>query len=349
MKKKIFTITACVATYLNLFDMNVADACSRILWEAGGQAVMVARTWDLFMDEKPRLLYLPRGMARRGGAPEGTEAHWASKFASLGLSAFDAGTSDGMNEAGLSVHLLYLDGSEYEPADSRPAISNLVWARYVLDDYATVSEALEGLKKVRVASKMAAGHEWPIYLVLEDGSGDSGVVEFVKGRMVVHHGKEFAVTTNEPPLDEHLANLKRYKLFGGSLQMPGDIDPSSRFVRAASYLKALPKPADYREAVGYLLGVARNVSVPFGAVNTSSTAAADTWPTRWATVSDLSHKRYFVLPTQSPNLFWVDLGKFDPNGKNVLAVDPYGEGLNGEISQRLKVFAPTSASNPATP
>jgi choloylglycine hydrolase len=349
MNKKIFTITACAAACFNFLSLDTASACSRILWEAGGQAIMAARTWDLFMDEKPRLLYLPRGMARRGGVTDGAEAHWTSRYASLGLSAFDAGTSDGMNEAGLSVHLLYLDGSEFEAEDSRPAISNLIWAQYVLDNYPTVSDALEGLKTVRVASKKAAGHEWPIYLVLEDKSGDSGVVEFVKGRMVVHHGKEFAVTTNEPPLDEHLADLKRYKLFGGALPMPGDIDPSSRFVRAASYLKTLPKPADYREAVGYLLGVSRNVAVPFGAVNTSSTAAADTWPTRWATVSDLSHRRYFVLPTQSPNLFWVDLGNLDPNGKNVLGVDPYGEGLNGDISKRLKVFAPASVSYPPTP
>ena len=104
------------------------------------------------------------------------------------------------------------------------------------------------------------------------------MLEFVKGRLVVHHGKDITVMTNEPTLEEQLANLKRYKLFGGSLSMPGDIDPMSRFVRASSYLKTLPKPADTREAVGQLAGIARNVSVPFGALDTSGGEATDTCP-----------------------------------------------------------------------
>jgi hypothetical protein len=38
-------------------------------------------------------------------------------------------------------------------------------------------------------------------------------------------------------------------LFGGTLPIPGDIDSASRFARAASFLKTLPEPKDYREAI----------------------------------------------------------------------------------------------------
>ncbi|MFK5073457.1 linear amide C-N hydrolase, partial [Klebsiella pneumoniae] len=86
------------------------------------------------------------------------------------------------------------------------------------------------------------GQEWGLHVAIEDTTGDSAVFEFVKGKLVVHHGKEYTVMTNEPPLAEQLVNVKRYKLFGGKEAMPGDIDPSSRFVRAASYLKTLPQP-----------------------------------------------------------------------------------------------------------
>ena len=57
--------------------------------------------------------------------------------------------------------------------------------------------------------------------------------------------------------------------------MPGDIDPMSRFVRAASYLKTLPKPANTYEAVSHLAGIARIVAVPFGALDTSGGEATD--------------------------------------------------------------------------
>lgn len=325
-----------------------AEACSLILWNTNDQAVVAARTWDLYLDEKPRLVYLPRGIVRRGVA-EADAAQWTSKYASTVLTAFDAGAGDGMNEAGLSAHLLYLHGTEYEPADQRPGVSNLQWAQFVLDNYATVADALEGLKTVRIVSKEALGREWPVHLAIEDASGDSAVLEFVKGKLVVHHGKDVTVMTNEPALDEQLANLKRYKLFGGDLAMPGDVDPLSRFVRAASYLKTLPKPANTSEAVSHLAGVARNVAVPFGAVDTSGSGATDSWPTRWATVVDLTHKVYYVMPVNSPAVIWVDMSKLNPQSSDILAVDPYDTRLSGDVSAQLKSFSSVQKPFPPSP
>jgi choloylglycine hydrolase len=282
------SVVVAAAAYLEFGSS--AKACSLILWNTNGQAVVAARTRDLYVDEKPRLVYLPRGIARRGVA-EANAAQWTAKYASAVLTAFDAGASDGMNEAGLSAHLLYLHGAEHEPTDQRPAVSNLWWAQYALDNYATVAEALEGLNNVQIVSKEALGREWPLHLALEDASGDSAVLEFVNGKLVVHHGKDVTVMTNEPTLDEQLANLKRYKLFGGNLGMPGDVDPASRFVRAASYLKTLPKPADTYEAVSHLAGIARNVAVPFGAVDTSGSEATDVGP-RGGALSSTSPTRF---------------------------------------------------------
>ncbi len=347
MRSKLISAAAgCVAAVVACVEFGFpAKACSLILWNTNGQAVVAARTWDLYVDEKPRLVYLPRGIARRGVA-DSNAAQWTSKFASTVLTAFDAGSGDGMNEAGLGAHLLYLHGTEHEAADARPAVSNLWWAQYALDNYATVAEALEGLTKVQIVSTKALGREWPVHLALEDAAGDSAVLEFVEGRLVVHHGKDVTVMTNEPTLDEQLANLKRYKLFGGNLAMPGDVDPSSRFVRAASYLKTLPKPANTYEAVSHLAGIVRNVAVPFGAENTSGTEAVDTWPTRWATVVDLTHKVYYVMPVNSPAVFWVDFGKLDAKSSDILALDPYDIRLSGDVSAQLKSFAPVQRPFP---
>ncbi len=324
---------------------QAADACSRIFWSTNDQAMVVGRTMDLFMDDKPRLVYLPRGIARKGLADD-TAQRWTSKYASVAVTGLDTSVTDGMNEHGLAVNLLYLHGTDYEPADQRPTISNGIWAQYVLDNFTTVTEALDGLRGVRVVSRSAGGHEWPLHLALEDATGDSAIIEYIKGQMVVHHGKEYTVMTNEPSYDEQLANVKQYKLFGGELSMPGDIDPKSRFVRATSYLKTLPAPADYREAVAYLAGLVRSVMVPFGAIDTSSSNSADTWPTRWITLADLSHKRYFFLSAHSPNVFWVDLDKFDPASSTILAVDPQNPELNGDVSAQMTPFAPIKTEYP---
>ena len=316
-----------------------AKACSLILWNTNGQAVVAARTWDLYVDEKPRLVYLPRGIARRGVA-DSNAAQWTSKFASTVLTAFDAGSGDGMNEAGLGAHLLYLHGTEHEAPDARPAVSNL-WLGAVCPGQLRHGGrgprgAHEGADRFdQGARARMAGAPCP-----RGCPGDSAVLEFVDGRLVVHHGKDVTVMTNEPTLDEQLANLKRYKLFGGNLSMPGDVDPSSRFVRAASYLKTLPIPANTYEAVSHLAGIVRNVAVPFGAENTSGTDSVDTWPTRWATVVDLTHKVYYVMPVNSPAVFWVDFGKLDAKSLDILALDPYDIRLSGDVSAQLKSFAP---------
>ena len=265
------------------------------------------------------------------------------------MTAFDAGASDGMNEAGLSAHLLYLHGSEHETPDTRPAVSNLQWAQYVLDNYATVAEALDGLNTVQIVSSKAAGREWPLHLAIEDATGDSAVLEYVGGKLVVHHGKDVTVMTNEPAMDEQLANLKRYKLFGGDLSMPGDVDPASRFVRASSYLKTLPKPANTYEAVSYLAGVARNVAVPFGSHDTSGGNSVDTWPTRWGTIGDLTHKIFYVIPANNPAVFWVDFAAFNPKSSKILALDPYNVRLSGDVSKQLKSFGSVQKAWPPAP
>ena len=193
-------------------------ACSLVLWNTNGQAVVVARTWDLYVDDKPRLVYLPRGIARRGVA-EANAAQWTSKYASTVMTGFDAGASDGMNEAGLSAHLLYLHGAEHDPPTSARPLEPPVGAvcpRQLCQGGGGAGRVQRRTDRV----KQAHGREWPLHLAIEDASGDSAVLEYVGGKVVVHHGKDVNVMTNEPTLDVQLTNLKRYKLFGGSLSMP---------------------------------------------------------------------------------------------------------------------------------
>jgi len=119
--------------------------------------------------------------------------------------------------------------------------------------------------------------------------------------------------------------------------MPGYIDPKSRFVRASSYLKTLPKPASMREVIAGAYSVVRNVAVPFGAHDTSGGDSLDTWPTLWGALADLSNKVYYFQSTKSANLFWIDLNKVKAaEGSPVVDVDAYDVDLSGDISDKLK-------------
>lgn len=313
-----------------------AVACSRIFWNDNDQAKVVARTVDLFRSDEARIVVYPRGIERTGAENEPNALRWKSKYGSVAVTAFGAATSDGMNEKGLSANLLYLDQTQYPPRGDGPVLSNYLLAQYMLDNFATVNEALEAMSGFQIVAPILADREWPLHLSIADASGDSAIIEFIGGKRVVHHGKQYQVMTNEPAYDIQLANLKNYKLFGGERSMPGDIDPLSRFVRAASYLKTLPAPKDVAGAVAGVYSVARTVAVPFGAEDTSSSVTTDTWPTLWFGIADLTHRVYYFQSTTSPNLFWVDLASVPlDEGSPVRDVDAYDTSLTGGIANRL--------------
>jgi penicillin V acylase-like amidase (Ntn superfamily) len=334
---KIF-LTATIVSMLCIgLTISPAAACSRILLNSGQQHV-VARTMDLYIPDHAKIVVYPRGIDRNGAVTTGESIKWVSKYGSVTANSLNAGTSDGINEKGLVANLLYLHESQYETRDSRPGLSNTVALQYLLDTAATVAEALELLKKVQVVPEPAAGRTWPLHFSISDAAGDSAVIEFVGGAMVVHRGSESNVMTNEPPLAWQLNNMKRYKYFGGTEALPGDIDPASRFVRASAFLKTAPAPKNSQDALAEAYSIIKTVSVPLGAENTSiDVASEDTWPTLWTTLADSTNLLYFFQAANSPNMFWIDLKKINfAKGNHVLSVSGEDISLNGEISGKLK-------------
>lgn len=317
----------------------LADACSVAFWNNNSKAKVVARSMDLYTSDMPLIQVNPAGMERKSTIGK-KPLTWTSKYGSIVVTAFHTDTaSDGMNEHGLNAHLLYLDGTKYPVENPDMAsLSNAQWAQYILDNFKTVKEALASMDQYQVLASKVHGREWPIHISIEDPSGDSAIIEFIDGKALVHHGKQYTTMTNEPAYNIQLENVKKYKLFGGKLPLPGDVDPLSRFVRIASFLKTLPKPNDDIEAVAGVLSVMRTAMVPFGAEDTSGNETTDAWPTRWITLSDLTHKIYYFSATTAPNIVWIDFKNIDLSNKGKsMMVDPTKVELTGEISGKLKV------------
>lgn len=333
IKKPILAITT-----LWLATMNVSYSCTAVFANDKGPSKVVARSMDLFISDNPKIVTMPRGKVHAGEAGDNSLT-WQSKYGSLVVTAFNTPTvSDGINEKGLAAHLLYLTSSEYpKTASNAPKISNALWAQYLLDNYATVNEAIEGTKKLNLVATKVHGRTWPIHLALEDSSGDSAVIEFIKGEIKIYHGKQYNVMTNEPPFAVQLANIKNYKLFGGDKPLPGDTDPLSRFVRVSTYLKTLPKATNNIDSIANIVSVIRTAMVPFGAEDTSGNKTQDAWSTRWITVADLSNSLYFFNSTTAPNIIWFDLKKIDFSEKaKVLSIDPTNINLEGDVTNKLQ-------------
>jgi penicillin V acylase-like amidase (Ntn superfamily) len=140
------TCSAAVVGVLTAFALHRADACTRSLSVGDNNTVITGRNMDWKEDMASNLWIFPAGM-KRDGASGPRSIAWTSKYGSVIVSGYEAGTTDGMNARGLVANLLYLAESDYgTPDGSRPLLSISAWAQYVLDNYATVAEAVDALR-----------------------------------------------------------------------------------------------------------------------------------------------------------------------------------------------------------
>jgi len=309
---------------------QAAQACSRVMWKTDRQGVFAGRSmdWDQIID--PRLVVYPRGLAVQGGVDNA--ATWTSRFGSVVVlgANYDDAAVDGMNEQGLTVHLLYLGATQYEQRDARPGVSGRVMLRFLLDTSATVVEALQRFAVIQVVPIPTGGQIIGAHLALEDASGDSAIIEFVDGKMVVHHGPQYTVMTNDPPYDVAIKELAQYHGFGGKKPIPGNIESIERFVRAAYFLKYLPQPRDPEQGVAFMFQVIHTVAVPFGAPY--SGGRGETYPTWWITGADLTNRIYYFAMAQNPNVIWVKLDNLDFSpSQPELMLDPTNPSLTGDV------------------
>lgn len=329
-----------------VYGMHSSEACTRILWNDHQRAVVVGRTMDWPESTEPVLTVFPRGIEREGGLFAGVvvdsdnPARWTSKYGSVIVSVYGAGTVDGVNEKGLGVHALYLTATDFGPRN--PALQGVqagLFAQFMLDNAASVADALALVEGVQPIMVEVEGMKATLHFAIEDATGDSAIIEYIAGEPVIHHGREFRIMTNDPRYEDQLAHLAQFDFSNATRQtpLPGNVDPKDRFVRAAYYLHMLREPTSEREAIASILAIARNASVPFGAPNN---LPGSLYNTEYRTAINLTDRRYYFELSTSPNVIWVDLSRLNvaPDAP-VLVLDPDDIYLSGDVTDKFKAIA----------
>ena len=236
------------AMMVNLLQLPVLG-CTRAVYLGNENLVITGRTMDWLTQMDSNLWAFPRGIERSGLAGAKSMA-WTSKYGSVGVSVWDIGIADGMNEMGLVANMLYLTETEFPTPsadDSRKAISLSLWVQYMLDNFATVEEAVAAMEKDEfyvIPMKSPDGKEGTVHLSISDATGDSAIFEYIDGKLQIHHSRDYQVMTNSPPFEQQMALNGYWQNIGGTTMLPGTNRASDRFVRASFYINAVPKTAD---------------------------------------------------------------------------------------------------------
>lgn len=320
----------------------LVEACTRAVYLGPDGQTITGRSMDWVEDMDSNLWLFPRGLARNGAVGPNS-LKWTSRFGSVVTSVYEGGTADGMNEKGLVGSLLYLVESTYPPAsDPRPGVSIAAWCQYVLDNFATVADAVAELRKDQFKVVPVAapnGKPGTVHLAVSDPSGDSAIFEYVAGKLTIHHGRQFQVMTNSPTYDQQLALNRYWEQIGGTVMLPGTNRAADRFARASFYINACQQSANPREAVAAVFSVMNNVSVPRGITTPDQPNIASTL---WRTVSDQKNRVYYFDGTARPSLLWVKLDSLDFRegaGTRKLTISKVAE-LGGDQSARFEPATP---------
>ncbi len=315
MRRNYFLQKLLVLTFFALSTINQqTKACTRVVYKGTNNTVITARSMDWKDEIDANIWIFPRGMQRSGNVGE-KSLKWSSKYGSVITSAWDIATTDGINEKGLVANVLWLVESEYpkfDPQGTKSGVTIAAWAQYVLDNYATVKEAVDDLQKEQfvVVSNFIPGTQkfTTLHLSISDATGDNAIFEYINGKLKIHHDASYTVMTNSPIFEEQLAINKYWNGIPGTIMLPGTNRAADRYVRSSYYINAIPHTADEPTSIASVFSVIRNCSVPFGI---SSETEPNISSTRWRSVADQKNLVYYFETVKTPNTFWIDLKKID--------------------------------------
>lgn len=260
---------------------------------------------------------------------------WTARHGVVGMCAFGQPTVmlDGLNTAGLSMHVLYMPGyCEFQPfkndGSDVPETELGAWILGTCADTGEVRQALRG--KNIWGNDPGMGLVPPCHFLFHDRDSSIALEFHPDGWRILDNPP--AVATNAPYLDWHLVNLDNYaglaatdpaaptvagmelKPLGqgqGLRGLPGDYSSPSRFVRAVAMTALADQPADGRAAEQSALHMLNSFDIVAGAVKEPLGGGLVDEVTVWDTIVNLTGQRYAYRTMTDPNVYVVDLEATD--------------------------------------
>ncbi len=221
---------------------------------------------------------------------DGNTASWISRYGSITFNQYGKEfPTGGMNEKGLVVELMWLDGTVYPASDARPAVGVLQWIQYQLDNSATTAELIASDMRLRISEKGT-----PIHYLVADASGNVAAIEFLDGKMVVHKEESlpFPVLTN----DTYASSVKTAKsLLGKNVSLQNN--SLDRFVKACNMVKQFNSTANNMPVTDYAFSILDKV------------VQGDF--TKWSIVYDISNKTIHFKTEDNRNVKTIRFAAFD--------------------------------------
>jgi len=368
MKKRLLTMLS--FSFVLLASHANVNACTSIVINTTDGSPIYGRTmeWGAF-DLHSELVQVPRQLSFTSELGDGKKGMtWKNKYGFVAMNAVKKPfVTDGMNETGLTLGVLYFPGfAEYQSfkdGEESRTLNNVDLSAYILGQFKTVKEIKASLPKLRVVYNKDIAKDFgapaPLHLVVTDSTGNSIVIEYVGGKLHIYDNT-IGVMTNAPSYDWQILNLRNYPqltAFGGHadknikgvslvpfgagsgmLGLPGDVTPPSRFVRAVAFTSTMIPPKNIESGINEVSRILNNFDIPRGLVREG--ASPEDYHlnfTQWSTIGDIKNKRYYWWTEFNRRMRVVDLKELNFAGNKIRSI-PLDEVRTEDIKDRTKTL-----------
>ena len=291
----------------------IANACTTFFIHHNGQMVF-GRNYD-WMADAGMICTNQKGLSKTSvKRSDGSTISWISQYGSITFNQYGKGfPTGGMNEKGLVVELMWLDGTVYPAPDERPAIGVLQWIQYQLDNCATIDEVIATDKKLRITSTGT-----PLHYLIADAKGNAATIEFLNGKITVHKGNDlpFPVLTNDTY--EKSVSAKQNGSANGNNSL-------ERFTQACNMMKQ------------YEMGELNKPLIDHSFDILGKVAQGDY--TKWSIVYDISNKKIFFRTQKFQQIRSVDFSSLDFSCNTTSKAIDMNEASEGNISHLFRNFS----------
>ena len=352
--QKIVMILVAVSCFLAVSSLP-ADPCTVFRLKAGDGSIILGRSFEYALEVKNDAIVVPRNRTYSSPSPDGKEGlTWKTRYGYVGIAALgmDYGVSDGMNEKGLAVGMLWYETDmkwqDVAPDERSRSLAQAMVGDWILGNFASVEDVRREIRKVKVfkytdpESKISP----TVHFIVYDASGGCIVIEYENGMCNIYDNP-LGIMTNAPGFQWHLTNLRQYpglttenpepyQMYGrtflptghgaGMFGLPGDLTPPSRFVRLAVLTRFSDKQPDAGRSLNLAQHIMNTFDIPLGLV-TDATLDKTTVlkeSTQWASFRDITNRIYYFRTYDNQNLRKIDLNALDFSGSAVKRIQMFG-------------------------
>lgn len=311
------TITGCALAVT--LSGTPAGACTAMLIKHTTGPLMAKNyDWDV---ADGYLVVNPRGLAKTSFAPgDAKPVRWTSRYGSLTFNQYGREFPlGGMNEAGLTMEVLWLAETVYPEPGDRPAIGTLQWVQYCLDSFRTVSDV------VASASELAITGSATLHFLACDPSGNCAVIEFLDGELVARSERTLplAALTNST-YNDSLEYLNRTLGYGGAPVTPEGPGSLPRYARAANGAHAVRSNTGEQPPIDETFAILADVAQPDS--------------TQWSIVYELQEGTVHFKTSGNHLPRTVDLSELDLDcTADPLTLDLMADG-SGDVTTKLTPY-----------